>query len=215
MTSEARVRAWLNRVPPSAERIDLSLHQLGIDETVGSWSREELTAGDPASIVTDAAQAHCDALEAPARYTVQWVTADGRTLATLPMRLSPTDGDRRERFGGEVEDPTMAGAMGQLLRHQEVMARMYIGAQSGVLANMQQLLKLQAETIRDQGAQIKTLNTRVRASERSDENAAEDVEAIARAEAITKVGDALVHGLLPILAARLNGHHHPSNADGG
>jgi hypothetical protein len=205
MTSEARVRAWLNRVPPAAERIDLSLHQLGIDETVGSWAREELAAGDPASIVIDAAQAHCDALEASARYTVQWVSADGRTLSTLPMRLSPTDGAPRERFGGEVEDPTMAGAMGQLLRHQEVMARMYIGAQSGLLANMQQLLKLQSETIREQGGQIRTLTTRVRANERGADDA-DDVESVARAEAVTKVTDAVVHSLLPILAARLNGH---------
>ena len=200
-----RVRAWLQRAPKGSTQIELRLVQIGIVEVVSSWAIEELAHGDGATVICDAAQAHCDALEAAARYTAHFVTADGRTVGTTVLKCRPEGGETK--FGGEgVEDATIAGAMGQLLRHQEVMARMYIGAQSGVLANMQQILTLQSETIRAQNDQMKTLVARARAAERSQtEETAADVEALARAEAITKVGDAVAQYVVPIIATRMNG----------
>lgn len=205
-----RVRAWLQRCPKAATQIELRLVQIGIVEVVASWSRDELANGaDGATQICDAAQAHCDALETAARYTAHFVTADGKVLGTSVMKCKPEGGE--EKFGADgVEDATIAGAMAQLLRHQEVMARMYIGAQSGVLSNMQQILGLQADTIKSLNDQVKTMTARVRAVDRRDgEDTAAEAESIARAEAITKVSDAVAQHLVPILAQRMNGGHGP------
>lgn len=204
-----RIRAWLNRAGPSVDRVHAVFEQLGVRDTVCNWARDELVHGDGASTVADALQEHCDDLGTAARYTLQMVTSDGRVLSSKVCRATPIDGDEKELLG-KVEDATLAGALSQLLRHQEAMARMYIGANSGILHNMQAVLKLQAEQLQDYAQQAKEANKRARAAEvraaSGDENAPiDDVESVARAEAITKIGDAVSQYVIPIVAGKLNG----------
>lgn len=202
-----RIRAWLSRAPKDVLQIDLRIEQIGISQTVSSWPRDELIAqGDGAQLICDAAQAHCDALEAAARYTVHFVSSSGAVIGTAPLKCRPEGGETK--FGNDgVEDASIAGVLGQILRHQEVMTRMYVGAQSGVLGNMQQLLTLQSDSIKSLNDQLKTAHARVRATERAaGDDATEGAEALARAEAISKVGEAVAAHLVPVLAARMNGH---------
>lgn len=205
-----RIRAWLGRVPKGGERIQIVFEALGNRECVASWSSDELAGGDGAQLVLDACQEHCDDYGSPTRYSLQWVDATDKPLQSKVIKCSPQDGEDRS-FGRTPEDATAAGVLGQVLRHQEVMARMYVGAQSGVLANMQQLLSLQARQIETMQVDLKEAQRRVRAAETKAAAQAEGteeaamVEAQAKADAWGRVSEALAAHVVPLAAAQLAG----------
>jgi hypothetical protein len=199
-----RIRVWLNRVSKDADRVQAVFTQIGVAEVVCSWSIEELAHCDGASLIIDALQEHCDDLGTAARYSLQQITADGRALQTKVVRAQPEDGEERV-CAGQVEDPTIAGVIGQMLRHQEAMARMYFGANAGILANAQQLLKVMGEQNSELATQLKHTVARVRQAEsKAAGDEAETMESVARAEAITKLTDALAQYVVPVMAARMS-----------
>jgi hypothetical protein len=215
-TSVDRLRAWLSRSSmrddgAKGARVFLVHEQIGVTSIVCNWAPSELTeGGDGAQLIYDAAQEHCDDLGTQARYTVELRSAEGSTLATKPIRLEPNPGQGERPVGaGQVEDPSIAGILGQVLRHQEVMCRMYVGSTGGILNNMQAELKLQADQIQELNGTLKLAQQRLRAAEaRAEDTEVADAQAVeyeAKAEAWNKVGTAVATELIPLLAQRLNG----------
>jgi hypothetical protein len=207
-----RIRAWLKRAPKNAARVQALLQQLNVSDVVASWETAELRDGDGARMIADALQDHCNDLGAPARYSLQICDAKEKVIATKVVRASPSetldDEDEEDSKGKKVDDASIAGVLAQILRHQEAMARMYIGSQGGVLRNMQEMLELQSSQIKELATQLKSASQRVRVAEARVDTAADQAdneETIARANAITKVSDALVQHVIPIVAARMNG----------
>ena len=201
--SPERIRSWLNRVPKAAAQLLLLYEAVGQKEVVCAWGKDELAGnGGAAEMICDAAQEHCNDLAGPARYLLQWVSSESNKLSSKLIRAKP-DHDEDEDGGplaaGKLEDPTIAGVVGQVLRHQEAMARMYVGSMSGILSNMQQMLTLQQEQIRNQAQ-------RARAAERANEAGDTDQESIARAEAMVKFTEAITQHVIPLIAQRMNPH---------
>ena len=204
-----RIRAWLNRVPAGSHRIQLVFEQIGVSNLVAQWTRDELQHADAAHLILDAAQEHCNDLATAARYTLQWVGEDNRPLSSKVIRMQPDDAEP-QLGAGQVEDATLAGALGQLLRHQEVMARLYVGAQTGILSNLQQVLQMTREHNAELHALNKELTRRVRNAEARAEGEAmeaETAESLAKAAAVEKFTTVMTEQVLPLVVMRMtNGH---------
>lgn len=212
-TAVDRLRAWLGRSvmrgdAASGTRVFLVLEQLGVSAVVANWAPAELVeGGDGAQLIYDAAQEHCDDLGTQARYNVELRSAEGTVLATKPIRLEPNPGEGKRPLGaGEVEDASIAGVLGQVLRHQEVMCRMYVGSTGSVMQHMQSVMKILAEQNQETTQALKVAQQRVRAAEAraSTEAEVDTVESEAKAEAWNKVSTAVATQLIPLLAQRLN-----------
>lgn len=189
--SDARLRKWVQRVPAKATKLAVVWENLDTMQTVAEWERDEAEQlPDAASSIVDAAQDHCNALNAGAqRYETWWCDADGKSLSSRPMRIDPEDedGSLGPIGGGKLEAGNTAGIIAAFLRRGENEHRMFLAAQGALIKGYRDLNAAQSERIRE-------LEKRVRVAEKVATDQLVGVDAADQAEndeAMDKVLDRL------------------------
>lgn len=201
--SPSRLAAWLSRVPASAARLELRYDSLGGPIALAGYARTDVD-GTAAEVLLETAQDHCETVRLRCSFQIVWLDAEGRALATKPVRCEPEDSLAEPRLAGAGDAPketaTMDGLVGQLMRHVENRERMLNLA-------LGTNLKMMHDQLRDARAEADSLRAELRvARQRAKEVEAgetTDAETEARSEAIAKVADAVVTHLVPLAAARL------------
>jgi hypothetical protein len=189
------------RGKPRLHAVGLVYEGLSGLEEVEQWQLPELSDGAGESIFASA-QCHAEDLGAVGRYSIRLLDDAGETLGSKLIRVVPTDAAGELPIGlTSVEDPSISGVMGQVLRHNEALIRMYVGSMGGVLGRMHDLLKM------EQGENDR-LRTRLRAAEK-DAPSAEDIEeSEQRSEALSKLMAAVTDHIIPAVANRYGGNGH-------
>jgi hypothetical protein len=181
MTSPHRIQAWLGRAKKDADMVRLGVESAeGSFAVVQEWPRDEATG----QAIVDAAQEHCDDSQSPQEYRI-CLCAGETVRATKPLRCKPQD-ETTDPAGFNVEPGNANGLVAQALRHNEYLARLYLQSMSNVLGAQRSVIDSQAAELRDLRARAK--NAERQAAAKGSE---EDVEALARAESIIHVGEAI------------------------
>jgi regulator of replication initiation timing len=191
-------------VPPPAVRLELRHEAVSGIQTLASWQRSELDTRMGADVILLAAQDHCEDQERRTRYECVWLDANDHVIATKAIRCEPEEGEQNERMAGAgdppKEDATMGGIVGQLMRHVENRERMLNIALS---TNLKTLVD-QLRDARGEADALRTENRLLRARVQEAElDESDDIESVARADAMAKVADAVVTHIVPLAAARL------------
>lgn len=208
-TSPARLAQWLQRVPPAADRLELRYDAISGPQVLTTFLRaelENLATGQLAESLIESAQDQAEASRARISLSVVWLDAAGRVLATKPLREEPAnDNGELAPLKGAGEPPkepaSTDGIVAQLMRHVENRERMLNLALGTNLKLMHDQLR-EARNEADQ-LRVELRLARQRVKEVEDGGGGETIEGEARAEAVMKVTDAVVHELVPLLAARL------------
>jgi hypothetical protein len=207
---------WLFKVPASATRLELRHEGVGGITALLSLNREELGhVNNPGELVLEAAQDHCDSVRARVSFQVVWMDESAHVLGTKAVRCSPQpldddDDDFEPIRAGAGSQPresaSVDGIVSQLMRHVENRERMLNIALGTNLRTMHdQLREARAEADQLRG-ELRNERTRARELEQLQAGGdVDDVESVARAEAYSKVTDAIVSHLVPLAAARLRG----------
>lgn len=190
-----RLAKWLSRLP-RAQISKISLVYLSVqgDEQVQTWELGEVTPEalrsekDLTAEILEAAQSDCDAREYQSRYSVRAIDAKGDTRSQQVAVCRPQGSTDPAGVG----DPSLSGIVGQTLRHNEALMRMVVNSMSGILTAQHDILTMQAET-------IKAMQRRAKAAE---ENPADSVEQVAKAESMLKLADAVVEHVIPRIVDR-------------
>jgi hypothetical protein len=206
----SRLQAWIVRSPASAVRLELRWDSLSATQTLCACSREEISP-NTADQFLEVAQDHCDSVCARVSFAVVWLDAAERVIGTKPLRCHPSeeeDDDLEPALAGAgrapKEEATNAGIVAQLMRHVENRERMLniaIGTNLKLMHDQVREARAAEDALR---IELRLVRMKVREAENDNANAV-DVESEARAEAITKVADALVQQVIPIAAAHLRG----------
>lgn len=205
--THGRLDAWLRRCAKGKDCEVVRLVVEAVDgepQIVGTWALSDLINADGAQLVLDVAQEYTDGLGARSRFHVQVCTREERILFTKSINnvhpsedSEPESGFAPQPGTAKVEDSTQAGIVAQCMRHNEVLIRMYTSSMGGVLQKALQVLELQSQ-------QIKELSAKVRRQERDDSGEVETAEDQAKAETITRIGEAITTHLIPHIAQNLN-----------
>lgn len=138
------LKRWINKAPPeSAHHLVLSVAGLA-DTEIQQWSRHEYD-NTPAEMlareILDASNGHAESVGRECRYTIRWLTEDGKIIIAQQWRA----GDGMERTLDGSADSQIA----QLQRHLEAMAKLNHAAVAQNLTAAGELIEMQARRIRE------------------------------------------------------------------
>lgn len=203
VSTASSVDAWFRRMrsKPRLRYVLLVYEGLSGIEEVEQWELPELEDGAGDTIFA-AAQCHAEDLGAVGRYTIRLLADDRDAVGSKLIRVVPTDAAGELPIGAtSVEDPSMHGVVGQVLRHNEALIRMYVGSMGGVLGRMHDLLKMEQ-------SENDILRRRLRQVHETESTGDEDAEQAAeRSAALAKLADAVTEHVIPALARRYGGQH--------
>lgn len=209
MMASGRLASWLAHVPAQAARLELRLPTISGAQCLAGYMRAELErAQDAADAICEVAQDQCDAIGARTSMSVVWLDGEGRTIGTKSIRCEPendNDDDIAQKLAGAGYPPkepaTQDGLVAQLMRHVENRERMLNIA----LGTNLQLMHSQLREARTEADQLRAelRRERLKRSKETEEESADTVESLARAEAVTKMTDAVITHIVPLAAARL------------
>ena len=156
----SRLEVWMRRVPDTAALLELIYVSQAGEERLAEWrgplakratskARGKATGADLAGVnlgateelaadVMAQAQAHCDGIDARARYSVVWRDATGSPLTTTTVKCAP-------QHPGAGEDSSPSGQIAQLQRHLEATQRMHIQSMASVLDGFDRLMSTLSE----------------------------------------------------------------------
>jgi hypothetical protein len=204
VSTATNIETWLLRAlkKPGVTQVVLVYESLSGSEDVEHWALDELNEA-PGETIFEAAHLHAEDLGAVGRYTIRLLGENGGALGAKHVRVQPEDDGDMPLGAAEVEDATGSGVVGQVMRHQEVMMRMYSGALGSVLGRMHDLLKM------EQGENDRLrARLRVALKDHDEEDAISEAEAEERSAALGKLTDALTEHVIPALARRYGGEQH-------
>lgn len=202
-STAANIEAWLFRAlkKPGVREVVLIYDSLAGAEDIESWTLEELTDA-PGETIWEAAETHAEDLGQVGRYTIRLMGTDDTALGAKHVRVQP-ESDDMPIGAAESEDASASGVVGQVIRHQEVMMRMYAGALGGVLGRMHDLLKMEQQ-------ESDKLRVRLRTALRDrDDDDTTEADTAERSAAIDRMTTAITEHVIPALARRVgqNGEH--------
>lgn len=187
----ARLAKWLSRLPgPQIHHLSLVYLSISGEEPVRSWvlaelspelvrSERELTVE-----ILEAAQEDCDGREAVSRYSLRAMNeADERHSAKV-LKCRPSNSTDPEGIG----DPSAAGIVANVLRHNEALMRVTVGSVSTILDAQQQIIAIQAKQIE---------NLHIKDQAREDAAGSDDPDARAKSEAMIRLADVIAQEVVP------------------
>jgi hypothetical protein len=213
--STSRLNNWLFRVPASAARIELRYESLSGTVALCGYARAELDdINNLADVLIEAAQDHANAVRARVSFVVLWLDAQGQTITSKPLRCSPEadeDDDIEPQLAGAGKPPkenaTAEGLVAQLMRHVENRERMLniaLGTNLKLMHDQLREARQEADALRVDLRQTRNRMVEIeRAAAAGGEEDTDDCESLARAEAVTKVTDAIVAQLIPLVGTKL------------
>jgi hypothetical protein len=195
-----RLAKWIAKLPPQ-EVVKIGIYFLHVSgeqpvEVISLLPEKGQAPKSPVDLareILDSSQLHCDSNEYQSRYAVRALNIQNEMVVEQNIVCRPqgfTD-------PAGVGDPSLTGIVQQVLRHNEALMRMVFGAMDGTLSAQNTVIESQKKIIEDfyrrERARIE-----VAQQEKADEN---DVEKVARAEALLKIGDAVAEHIVPRMGA--------------
>lgn len=197
-----KLASWLRRQPNSSPSITLVYLAVSGEEPVFTWVMSAISpevARNEANLANDilaAAQEDCENREYQCRYAVRILGDDGAALASTNIKCKPIGSTTPD----EVGDASAAGVVSQCLRHNEAMMRMIIGSQSQLNGQYHEIIRIQAEQIKDMRRREKI------AAEILEKGDGEpDPTELIKAEAWAKASESFCEHVMPRVANYMDG----------
>jgi hypothetical protein len=152
----SRLAAWLARRPSTA--VGMGVYFMGPEsETIVQvWDQvpqlndAKVSVVDLATEIIGIVQGDCDTKETACRYEIRWLTSTGMVASTTTLKTSPSQAGSAElaRTMEHSDDASAAGVVGQSLRHNEFLVKMYMAGFQDILRKYAELAEYQQIRIR-------------------------------------------------------------------
>ncbi len=201
-----RIDDWLARRPTHAHTITLSYEGLSGLEEIEQQDCADLPARGAGGMLLAAAQDHADDVGQVGRYILQLRSKEGSVCGTKPVRVVP-DGANLPSGTDAIDSASVAGIIGQTLRHNETVMRLWVNGMGSVLGRMHDLLRL------EQG-ENDLLRRRMRELQIDEADTLEERQV--KKELLEKIGTLATEVVLPAALQRWanNGGGPPNNTNG-
>lgn len=200
------LRRWLERARPRAAALELSALRLASDyQVVRRWEEGEICgAADPVAEIFDTCSDFCDQAGESVQFRLQWVTAEGKAVATSVHRHAPTDSESGDP--GTEADLSTNRIIAQFMRHDELREKLFIGAIGSVFSAQERTIALQQKMLEASLTQQSTLLQQMQAIREQGEGEVaqteeERTESLARATAWNKAAE-----LFPVIVEAVIEH---------
>lgn len=137
-----RIDDWLARRPVHAHTLTLSYEGLSGLEEIEQQDTSDLPVSGAGTMLLAAAQDHADDVGQVGRYILQLRTKEGALCGTKPIRVVP-DTANLPAGTDSIDSASVAGIIGQTLRHNETVMRLWVNGMGSVLGRMHDLLRLE------------------------------------------------------------------------
>lgn len=153
-----KVKRFVSKVPPNSQLLRLLAAADGAPMVLREWEADgqDLDADAVAEAVCEAIADFVSELGQQASVTLTWLGADGRVLASLPMKPRPRPVANSDDGLSIVQqlDGSGVSLVVQSQRHLEAMARNYSQSTGGLLHSMQKSLDIAMRLTSDMGEQL-------------------------------------------------------------